>query len=102
MIPDTRLLDVSEALGLLLDHFSPLETTHIPLAAAVGRILAEDIHAPNDMPLFPNSSMDGFACRAADVSKASRDKACEFACGWRYPGWRCEWTGSFFPVRRCA
>jgi molybdopterin molybdotransferase len=72
MTADTQLLDVSEALGRLLDHFSPLEVIQIPLAAAGGRILAEDILAPNDIPPFPNSGMDGFACQAADVADASR------------------------------
>jgi molybdopterin molybdotransferase len=38
----------------------------------VGRILAEDIIAPYDLPPFPNSAMDGFAVRAADVAVASQ------------------------------
>jgi molybdopterin molybdotransferase len=74
MTAGTHLLDVSEALGRLLDHFSPLEVIQIPLAAAGGRILAEDILAPGDMPPFPNSGMDGFACQAADVAQASLDE----------------------------
>ncbi len=40
----------------------------------VGRILAEDIFAPYDLPPFPNSAMDGFAVRAADVANASQQK----------------------------
>jgi molybdopterin molybdotransferase len=71
MTADTQLLNVSEALGRLLDHFSPLEIIQIPLAAAGGRILAEDILAPGEMPPFPNSGMDGFACQSVDVAGVS-------------------------------
>lgn len=39
----------------------------IALEAAVGRILRADIHAPQDVPAFINSAMDGFCVRAADL-----------------------------------
>ncbi|MDZ4092859.1 MAG: gephyrin-like molybdotransferase Glp [Arthrobacter sp.] len=39
----------------------------LPLLAALGRGLAEDVVAPLDLPPFPNSQMDGFAIRSADV-----------------------------------
>lgn len=39
-----------------------------------GRILAEDIRAKFDMPIFNNSAMDGFAVRSADLKDASRSK----------------------------
>lgn len=39
----------------------------LPLLDALGRALAEDIHAPLDLPPFANSQMDGFAVRSADV-----------------------------------
>ena len=44
----------------------PSETIHYQ--SAVGRILAEPVVAPHDVPSFSNSAMDGFAVRAADVS----------------------------------
>lgn len=71
MTQDTELLDVSEARRRLLDHFPPLEITQTPLDAAVGQVLAEEILAPHDFPLFPNASMDGFAVRAVDVARAA-------------------------------
>jgi molybdopterin molybdotransferase len=43
-------------------------TETVPLAQAMGRILAEDIVAPIDQPPFRNSAMDGFGCRAADLT----------------------------------
>lgn len=39
----------------------------IPLAESAGRILAETIVSPLDLPPFDNSAMDGYAVRAADV-----------------------------------
>ena len=41
------------------------------LGAAVRRVLAEDIHAPIDLPPFDNSSVDGFALTAADLQQPS-------------------------------
>ena len=40
----------------------------IPLAAAAGRVLAEDIAADRDYPPFDRAIRDGFAVRAAEVS----------------------------------
>ena len=64
------LLPVKEALARILANFSPLDTVHVPLKDAVGRVLAEEIVAATDLPLFDNSSMDGFAVRVADVLEA--------------------------------
>jgi len=43
-------------------------TGMVELANAVGRILAQPIRADRDMPSFPRSTRDGFACRAAEAS----------------------------------
>jgi len=67
----TDLLKVSEALQLLLDGFSPVDTESISIIQAYRRILASDIQTNVDLPYFSNSSMDGFAVRAADVRSAS-------------------------------
>jgi molybdopterin molybdotransferase len=37
------------------------------LARALGRVLAEDLVSPIDLPGFDNSAMDGFAVRFADL-----------------------------------
>ncbi len=42
-------------------------TDSVPLAAAVGRVLAENVHSDMDMPPFNRSAMDGFAVVSADV-----------------------------------
>lgn len=52
---------------------SPLEAENVPLAEAHGRVLAEEIAAPVDVPGFDRSNMDGFAVRAADTFGASEE-----------------------------
>jgi molybdopterin molybdotransferase len=46
----------------------------VPLAAAHGRVLAEDVVARVALPGFDNSAMDGYAARRADVAAASADR----------------------------
>ena len=58
------LLSVEEARERILSQFNPVKTETLPLAESSNRVLAEDIHAADDLPLFDNSSMDGFAVRA--------------------------------------
>src|SRR5262249_32935158 len=43
----------------------------VPLADAPGRYLGEEVVSPIDLPLFDNSSMDGYAVRSTDVAGAS-------------------------------
>lgn len=44
-----------------------LPAQSVATVAAAGRILANDVIAPNDVPGFANSAMDGFALRGADL-----------------------------------
>lgn len=66
------MISVDEALQKLLSSFHPLQSELVTLADAAGRVLYEGIRSDIDLPLFTNSSMDGFAIRSQDVSKASR------------------------------
>jgi molybdopterin molybdotransferase len=65
------LLSVDEARERILSQFHPVKTEYVPLADSSNRVLAEDIYATDDLPLFNNSSMDGFAIHAADVVDAA-------------------------------
>lgn len=69
-----KLLDVAEARERLLEVFTPLSTSRLPISQALGRVLAQGLAAPFDFPLFSNSSMDGFAIRAADLVEAAGEK----------------------------
>lgn len=55
-----------QALELILQHATPLSSEAAALEQLVGRIAAEDVSAPWDMPRWDNSEMDGFAVRAQD------------------------------------
>ena len=48
-------------------RMQPLAHEIVPLADALGRILADDIRADVDVPAFDRSNVDGFAVRAADT-----------------------------------
>jgi putative molybdopterin biosynthesis protein len=48
----------------------PVGTQTVVLAQALGRVLAQDIASPIDVPPFDRSAMDGFAVRAADLAHA--------------------------------
>jgi molybdopterin molybdotransferase len=56
-----------DARATILDHVTVLPSEPAPALDAVGRVLAADVVAPWDMPLWDNSAMDGYAIRAADA-----------------------------------
>lgn len=45
-----------------------LDNEHIAIRRVDGRVLAQDVVAPIDLPAFDNSRMDGFALRHADLA----------------------------------
>ncbi len=61
------LLSIDDALARVLARARPLDTERVLVAAAAGRVLAEDVSARVDLPPFASSAMDGFAVRAADL-----------------------------------
>lgn len=63
------LLSVDEALTRVLARITPLDPVLLPLADALGGVLAEDAVAAADVPPFRNSAMDGYAVRGADVAE---------------------------------
>ena len=52
-------------------RMQPLGQETVALAAARGRVLAQDVVAPLDVPGFDRASVDGFAVRADDLADAS-------------------------------
>lgn len=61
-------VDVAELLAELADR--PVQEVSIH-REVLGRVLARDVVAPEPLPRFRNSQMDGFAVRAADVAAAA-------------------------------
>lgn len=54
------------ARAIILEHVLALPSESVALPEVVGRVIAEEIIAPWDMPRFDNSAMDGFAVRFED------------------------------------
>jgi molybdopterin molybdotransferase len=66
------LMSVDEATSLIAERLSPVAATEtVPLIRADGRILAEDVTAPIDLPPFDNSAVDGYAVRFDDLQPGS-------------------------------
>ena len=66
------MVSASEARRIVLDNLPSLPTETVGLRESLHRSLAVDIIATADIPPFDNSSMDGFALRAADTIGASK------------------------------
>jgi molybdenum cofactor synthesis domain-containing protein len=73
MRPFESVLSIEEARRILESAAIPLDRTErVALDDATGRVLAEDLPAPRDVPAFDRSAMDGYAVRAHDTRGASR------------------------------
>lgn len=64
-----RLLDVAAARERVLAAARPLSPEPVELAAALGRVLAEDVTSDGDLPPFDASAMDGFAVLAGEAAE---------------------------------
>lgn len=68
---ESPMLDVEQAVAELLRHAAaPEASEHVDLMNAAGRILAQDLTSPIDVPGFDNSAMDGYALRSSDLAGA--------------------------------
>ncbi len=66
------MLPVDAAIDRVAGAFAPLgEHERLGLLEALGRVLVEDVPADIPIPPFDNTSMDGYAVRAADVATAT-------------------------------
>ena len=65
-------ISVEQAVSILLAHTKAIEgTERVPLADALGRVLAEDMRAPFDNPPFNRSPLDGYTFAAKATEGAS-------------------------------
>lgn len=60
------MVSIAEATAKIMAHARPLGSEEIDALTALGRVLATDISAPEDIPDVPKSAMDGYALRAGD------------------------------------
>jgi molybdopterin molybdotransferase len=86
------MMTVEEARAAMLVRFHSLDSEQVAVTDALGRVLAEDAVARDDLPPFDNSAMDGYAVRAADTVGAGDERprrlqlAGEVPAGSVYPG----------------
>lgn len=64
---------LAEAIAEVTAAGTPRPVERVPLADALGRVLAADVSAPRALPPWANAGMDGYAVRADDVRGASDD-----------------------------
>lgn len=67
------MLSVEDAYERVMAYFSPLEPEESPLMQAMGRVLAEDIYSPLNLPPLANSAMDGYAVLGKDIEGAGKN-----------------------------
>jgi molybdopterin molybdotransferase len=63
------LMPIADAERLIGERVTPVGGSEkVALREAAGRVLAQDVAAPVNVPPFDNSAVDGYAVRAADLS----------------------------------
>jgi molybdopterin molybdotransferase len=69
MLGRANVVSLDMALQLLQQHFPACHArrTKLSLEESLGRICAEDILSPENLPPYPRSTMDGYAVRARDT-----------------------------------
>src|SRR6476661_1880328 len=75
-VPDSRepSVSVEEHVERILSAIEPLPPYEQPLLEALGLPVCEQVVAPVDLPVFDNSSMDGYAVVVADVEHATESE----------------------------
>jgi molybdopterin molybdotransferase len=86
------MIPVEEARERILSFVSVLEAVEAPIGGSLGQVVSEDVVAPMAIPPLDNTSMDGYAVRAADTNGASAETPVtlrvvgELAAGYVYDG----------------
>ena len=68
---DADSLAVADAQRIILNQVQPIAATEtLALKLALGRVLADDLVSPMNVPAADNSAMDGYALRSIDLQAA--------------------------------
>ena len=80
---DPTLLPVDEALRRIDAHVSTVSgDEQVALREALGRVLAESVVSPMDVPGHTNSAMDGYALAAADLPSSGDRRLTVLGTAW--------------------
>jgi len=70
-----KVKSLEEAKKLALERLRPVgEVEEVPTSEGLGRVLAEEVVSPEDLPGFARAAMDGYAVRAADTFGATLEE----------------------------
>ncbi|MEX1138533.1 MAG: gephyrin-like molybdotransferase Glp [Bacteroidota bacterium] len=84
------MIRADEGRRIITGSITPVAAETCVIGDCLGRVLAADIPAPRDLPPFDNSSMDGFAVRAEDITKATRESPVHLKLAGELPAGK--WT----------
>ncbi len=73
------MLSVEEARQQMLKSIPVLPTEKRDILECSGYVLAEELHAKENIPPFDNSAMDGFAVRSTDVKNVTEENPTELS-----------------------
>src|SRR5687767_203668 len=80
---DPNSMPVAKARAFIHQFLEPLQgTLRVPVRSALGRVLAEDVLSPVDVPAHRNSAMDGWALRGADLAAAGETTLTEIGASF--------------------
>jgi molybdopterin molybdotransferase len=65
----SELISIDEGRRRVLEAVRPLAAEDVRLTEALGRVLAEDLESPIDVPPFDSSALDGFAVVAGPAAE---------------------------------
>ncbi len=77
---DPNAMSVTQARAFIQQYLNPvMETELIPIREGLGRVLAEDVISPNNVPNHNNSAMDGYAFKHREGIQLIHVKGTAFA-----------------------
>jgi len=79
------MIEVPDALEIVLGRAASLPTESVPLSASLGRFLAEPVESDIDSPPYTKALMDGYAVRSADCTGPATLTVIEEVAAGRVP-----------------
>lgn len=61
------MIPFENAYKIMMKNVIQIGSERVDLASSLDRVLAEDVKTDSDIPPFPKSAMDGYACRKEDL-----------------------------------
>jgi molybdenum cofactor synthesis domain-containing protein len=81
MRPFGETISLEEARAIITQSLRPIDRVErVPLDAAHGRVLAQELVASADVPPFSRAAMDGYAVRAVDTAGATPARPAILRC----------------------